>query len=241
MEWELILLIGIVAVLYSSVGHGGASGYLAIMALYNMSLETMRPNALVLNLLVSGIAFIQFYRAGHFDRSLIFPFLIGSIPAAFIGGMIDLPGTVYKIILGVCLILAVVRMVVKMPSSENPVLAKSIWIAIGIGFAIGLVSGLIGIGGGIILSPVILLLGWGDMKKTATASALFIWLNSLAGLAGFFVSSGPMSTSSWPLLIAAGMGGILGGYLGSVKWSRNVLKWALSLVLMAAAMKLVFI
>ncbi len=241
MEWEIILFIGMVAVLYSSVGHGGASGYLAIMALYSMSPETMRPTALVLNLLVSGIAFIQFYRAGYFDRSLVFPFLIGSVPAAFIGGMIDLPVTVYKIILGICLLLAVIRMIVKMPSPEHPVLEKNVWIAIVFGFAIGLVSGLIGIGGGIILSPVILLLGWGDMKKTAAASALFIWLNSLAGLTGFFVNSGSLSTSSWPLLIAAGIGGVLGGYLGSVKWSKDALKWALSLVLVAAAMKLVFI
>src|SRR5688572_21576280 len=178
------VLLPLVAFLYASVGHGGASGYLALMAIFAFVPDFMRPAALLLNVAVSLIAFIQYYRQGHFDWRLFWPFAIASIPAAFLGGLIDVEEDVYKKVLGVLLILSVIRLLDFRIRPQKEKAYPPVVVALGIGAAIGFLSGLIGIGGGIILSPIILLLHWADMKKTAAVSALFIFVNSIAGLAG---------------------------------------------------------
>lgn len=154
------LLLFLVAFLYSSVGHGGASGYLALMAFFSFAPETMRPTALILNLFVSLTAFIQYYRNGHFRWKLFWPFAIASIPAAFIGGLIVIDAAWYKKILGILLLFPVVRLGGVKFNSEKTDKEQTLFASLLIGATIGLFSGMIGIGGGIILSPVILLLHW---------------------------------------------------------------------------------
>ncbi|MEP7267506.1 MAG: sulfite exporter TauE/SafE family protein [Saprospiraceae bacterium] len=178
------MLLFLVAFLYSSVGHGGASGYLALMAFFSFAPETMWPTALMLNIFVSLIAFIQYYRSGHFKWQLFWPFAIASIPAAFIGGLIVVDAKIYKTILGVLLLFPVVRLGGVKFNAEETQKEQKLFTSLIIGALIGLFSGMIGIGGGIILSPIILLLHWANMKQTAAVSALFILVNSMAGLAG---------------------------------------------------------
>ena len=179
---ELILLLAIMAFLYASVGHGGASGYLAIMAIFAIAPPVMKQTALLLNLGVSLMSFIAFYRQGYFKWNLFWPFALGSIPAAFLGARIPLTDSTYKQILGACLFLAVIRMVVTLKESEP----RKLNLGLGVlsGSVIGLLSGMIGIGGGIILSPLLLLFRWASLKEAAAISALFIFVNSVSGLAG---------------------------------------------------------
>src|SRR5687767_7794491 len=167
----IIVAIFVVAILYSSVGHGGASGYLAVMAFWAVAPEVTRPTALVLNLFVASIATIQFYRAGYFSWSIFWPFAATSIPFAFIGGMIKLPTNVYKIVLGLVLLFAAFRLAWKFASDNKEVEPPKIWMALIIGAGIGLLSGLVGVGGGIFLTPVLLLMHWSDMKTAAGVSA----------------------------------------------------------------------
>src|SRR5450432_232691 len=187
MQDYIILFYGLlflVAFLYASVGHGGASGYLALMAIFSIAPEVMKPTALLLNLFVSLTSFIQFYRGKHFLWKIFLPLALASIPMAYLGGKIVVDGVVYKKILGLLLLIPVARFLFfsNIPASElkksNPVLSLFI------GASIGFLSGLIGIGGGIILSPILLILKWTDQKQTAAISALFIFVNSLSGLAG---------------------------------------------------------
>ena len=180
-ELLLATCIFIAAILYSSVGHGGASGYLAAMALFGMAPAVMKPTALVLNIIVAAIATTKFYRAGCFDKSLFWQFAIGSIPCAFIGGSIVLPTQIYKPILGIVLLYAAGRLGLNQASSQpQQPHSLPIWLAIGLGMAIGLLSGLTGVGGGIFLSPLLLLMGWATMKQAAGVSAAFILVNSIA-------------------------------------------------------------
>jgi len=238
---DIYLLGGIflIAVLYSSVGHGGASGYLAFMALVGLSPEFMRPAALILNIFVSLIAFTSFARNHHFRFRLIWPFVVTSVPFAFLGGSFSADARVYKIILGVFLIVAVTRMLMQ-AKDKGDYKKVNIPLALGIGAVLGFFSGLIGIGGGIILSPVILLLGWASMKQTAAVSAVFILVNSIAGLSGFVLHN------DWPemnigLIVAAGVaGGLTGSYLGSYRIGERPLRYALSFVLLLASVKLFF-
>ncbi len=180
----IILTIFAVAVMYSSVGHGGASGYLAVMAFLAVAPEVTRPTALVLNLFVASIGAFQFWRAGYFSWSTFWPFAAASIPMAFVGGMIELPTTTYKIILGLVLLFAAFRLAWKFASDDKEVRKPNIAVALLIGAVIGLLSGLIGVGGGIFLTPVLLLMNWSETKTAAGVSALFIFVNSASGLAG---------------------------------------------------------
>jgi uncharacterized membrane protein YfcA len=184
----LILLL-IVALLYSSVGHGGASGYIALMTIWGIEVATVRSTALVLNGFVSLIAFIQYYRQGHFKWSLTYPFLITSVPFAFLGAMMAIDSALYKKILGVLLIISVIRLLTSFHQKEGPLREMNLWLAMLAGAAIGFLSGMIGIGGGIILSPLILLAGWAGIKNTSATSALFIFVNSIAGLAGVWMKN----------------------------------------------------
>lgn len=241
MELEILIVIAVfvVAMLYSSVGHGGASGYLAVMALLAVSPTVTRPTALILNLFVASIAFIQFFRAKHFDWKIFLPFAAASIPFAFIGGMIHLPTTVYKIILGITLMLAAIRLAINMKSELEPH-APKIWICLLIGAILGLVSGLVGVGGGIFLTPILLLMNWTETKKAAGISALFILVNSISGLLGNYVQVLQLSASVFVWILAAVCGGIIGATLGSKKFNSMTLRRVLAVGLLVAGLKLIF-
>ena len=236
---ELIVLLGIMAFLYASVGHGGASGYLAVMALFAIAPPVMKQTALLLNLGVSLMSFIAFYRQGYFKWNLFWPFALGSIPLAFVGARIPLTDSTYKQILGACLFLAVVRMVISLKEG----ILRSLPPVLGIltGSAIGVLSGMIGIGGGIILSPLLLLFRWASLKEAAAVSALFIFVNSVSGLAGL-KSWIPLDQSQMIYWLGASLlGGFLGARWGAAIASNMKVKWILALVLVIASLKLWFV
>jgi uncharacterized membrane protein YfcA len=276
-----ILLFFVVAFLYSAVGHGGASGYLALMSIWHLAPEHMKPVALILNLVVSGIAFIQFYRQGHFLWWLFMPIAALSIPMAYLGGFTPLKDDVYQLGLGVFLVISVVLLNVNLRGGislknddEQGVLKSEtlhssrgfVWIAAILGGGIGYVSGLLGIGGGILLSPVLLLLGWTQQKQTAAMGAAFIFVNSMSGLVGFVqqhplwdsaaekmsgvadqaITGGSVLGVYWlsvlmivgALIVPVMMGGVVGSWYGSKKFSHRGMKGILSVVLLIAAIKL---
>ena len=235
------VLVPIVAFLYAAVGHGGASGYLALMAFFSFAPDFIRPTALLLNLAVSLIAFIQYYRQGHFDWKLFWPFALASVPAAFIGGMLVVDADIYKKVLAVLLFFSVIRLLNFRKRETNQTVHPHLLFSLVIGASIGFLSGLIGIGGGIILSPVILLLHWADMKRTAAVSALFIFVNSLAGLAGLFTKGFQVETQMIWMLLIAFAGGALGSYFGAGHFENKKLKWILAIVLVIASVKLMMV
>lgn len=238
--WLFLAVLPIVAFLYASVGHGGASGYLALMALFSFAPETMKPTSLLLNIFVAGIAFYHYYKAGYFNKKLFWSFATASIPLAFIGGMIEVDASIYKKVLAVLLIFAILRMLNVFGSKSTAIKDVKIWQGIVVGGVIGFFSGLIGIGGGIILTPVILLLHWGKMKEAAAVSALFIWVNSASGLVGQFTSGVTISAHAFVLVAIAVVGGFLGSYFGSKKINNQWLSYILAFVLTIAALKLFF-
>lgn len=239
-ELLLATCIFIAAILYSSVGHGGASGYLAAMALFGMTPAVMKPTALVLNIIVAAIATTKFYRAGCFDKSLFWQFAIGSIPCAFIGGSIVLPTQIYKPILGIVLLYAAGRLGLRQASSQpqqpHPL---PIWLAISLGMAIGLLSGLTGVGGGIFLSPLLLLMGWATIKQAAGVSAAFILVNSISGLLGYLTKLPTLPSSLWIWAICAAVGGWIGSEYGSKRIGSYKLQVLLAVVLAIAGVKLI--
>ena len=235
-----LLLLPIVSFLYSSVGHGGASGYLALMALFVFPTLMMKQTALFLNLFVAGIAFYEYRKAGHFTLHLFLPLALASIPAAFLGGLFELNPVIYKRILAILLIIAIFRIVWSWKESEEQrVMPRAL--AFTIGGAIGFFSGLIGIGGGIILTPILLVFQWGTMKQAAAVSALFIWVNSASGLLGQFTNGVQLGWDSLILVAVALLGGWFGSYYGSRKFKNKTLEYLLALVLFGAAIKLITI
>ena len=236
----IILAIFVVAVLYSSVGHGGASGYLAVMAFFAVMPAVTRPTALVLNVFVASIGALQFYRAGFFSWRLFLPFAAASIPAAFLGGMIVLPTTVYKAVLGMVLLLAAVRLAFKFVNEEN-IRVPPVWLALVIGGVIGLLSGLVGVGGGIFLTPVLILMNWSEAKQAAGVSALFILVNSIAGLAGNYAQVSALAAEAGFWIAAAIAGGVIGSTLGARRFDSIVLRRILAVVLVAAGLKLIVV
>ena len=240
--WLFLGLLPVIAFLYSSVGHGGASGYLALMALFAFPATFMRPSALLLNIFVAGISFYYFWKNGHFSWKLFYPFALSSIPASFLGGMLNVNPALYKQILGILLIFAVLRLLGffgKQTTNEpKPI---NMYLAFAFGGLIGLFSGMIGIGGGIILSPLILLLGWGGVKETAAVSALFIWVNSMAGMTGLLYTGMEIPVQSFLFVFFAVLGGAVGGYYGSSKIKNVKLRYLLGLVLATASVKLLFV
>lgn len=235
-----LLVLPMVSFLYASVGHGGASGYLALMALFAFPSDMMKQTALLLNLFVAGVSFYHYYRARHFTFRLFWPFAVSSIPAAFLGGMLHLEPGIYKKVLGVLLLFAILRILWKGNKKYAGIRSMNLIQAMFIGVAIGFFSGLIGIGGGIILTPLILLLHWGNMKEAAAVSALFIWVNSASGLLGQFSSGVTLVPLSWLMVIIAVLGGLAGSYFGSRKWRPKLLEYFLAVVLTSASLKLLF-
>ncbi len=233
-------LLFVVAFLYASVGHGGASGYLALMALYAFSPAVMKPTALLLNLFVSSVSFLQFYRGGFFKWKMFLPFALASIPLSFFGGTISIDSFGYKKILGVLLLIPVIRFFFFKNADPKDIRPATIWLSLLIGGIIGLLSGMIGIGGGIILSPVLLLLKWTDQKQTAAISALFIFVNSVAGLGGQLTKGIEFRSDMFIYVGIAFAGGLCGAYLGSFKFPQTAIKNVLACVLALAAYKLLF-
>jgi uncharacterized protein len=244
MTAELTLLfyflLFVVAFLYASVGHGGASGYLALGALFDMAKEVMRPTALLLNIFVSLTSFIQFWRGKHFNFKIFLPLALASVPMAFLGGRITIDTGTYKTILGILLLVPIVRFLFFSNSPVTETQKSHFTISLFIGGSIGLISGIIGIGGGIILSPVLLLLRWANQKQTAAISALFIFVNSLAGLLGQLTKGTQFNTNMMGYVGVAFVGGLLGAWLGAMKLNQQGLRILLALVLMLAAYKLIF-
>jgi uncharacterized protein len=235
----IAVLFFVGAALYSSVGHGGASSYLAIMGLFTLAPAVMKPTALALNIIVAFVATVKFYRAGLFRWELFWPFAIVSIPAAFIGGAISLPGRVYLIIVGAVLLVAAFWM---FRSAQNPIAVAirplPLSAAVGCGVAIGFLSGLTGVGGGIFLSPLLLYMGWAEIRATAGVAAPFILVNSIAGLLGHLstVAQLPSSIPAWGA--AALAGGWVGASYGSERAPPPTLRRLLAVVLVVAGFKL---
>jgi hypothetical protein len=228
----------VLALLYASVGHGGASGYLALMALFAFAPAVMKPTALLLNLFVASVAFVQFYRGGFFQWRTFLPFALASIPFSFLGGLISLDPEVYKKILGLLLLIPVGRFLFLKEETATTLRSAPVVLSLIIGGIIGLLSGMIGIGGGIILSPILLLFRWTNQKETAAISALFILVNSVSGLAGQLTKGLAFSTDMFSYVLVAFAGGLCGAYLGSFRFPQATLKYVLSLVLTVAAVKL---
>lgn len=239
MELAIVVALMLTAFLYSSVGHGGASGYLALMALFAIETAVMRSSALTMNLFVAGISFISFYRGGHFKWNIFFPFAAASVPMAFLGAQTTINPTLYKIILGIFLLIAVARMLIRPNKEFEQSKNLAIIPALLIGAFLGFFSGMIGIGGGIILSPVLLVFHWANVKEAAGISALFILVNSLSGLIGLGLADNIAYPSYFPLWIPAVIiGGLMGGYSGSFKYSPAGLRYVLAGVLLMASFKL---
>lgn len=240
MEWWLVLFL-VVAVLYASVGHGGGSGYLALMSLIGLTYLTIRPTALVLNLFVSLIAFVAYARAGHFKWRVFWPFALSSIPCAWLGGRMSLSEQGFKYMLGIFLLIAAARMVGLLRTSPVRQRELNVPLAMLVGAALGFFSGSLGIGGGIILSPVLVLSGWADIKTTAATSSLFIFVNSISGLAGIASVELVISPHVHFMIGAVVLGGLIGAWLGATRLPARKVQLILSAVLFAAAAKLLLI
>jgi len=237
----LLLTLGVLAVafLYSSVGHAGASGYIAVMSLLGLLPAQIKPTALVLNVLVASITAWQFWRAGHFSWNLFWPFALLSIPFAFLGGYLTLPTHVFQIVIGIVLLLSATRFFVA-PKGDTISHPPSRPVALATGAGLGLLAGLTGTGGGIFLTPVLLLKKWARTKTASAVSAVFILVNSVSGLLGSFTNARSLPQIALPLGVAALAGGVAGSYLGSRKFSQTLIKRMLAVVLVIAGLKLIF-
>lgn len=238
----LSLLIFLAAVLYSSVGHAGASGYLAVMALFSVAPPVMRPTALVLNILVALVASTKFYRAGHFVWRLFWPFALTSVPLAYLGGRIALPNVYYKYLVGAVLLLSAYRLlrnpnIGNQPSEQLPAL----WLMLLMGGVLGLLSGLTGVGGGIFLSPLLLFMGWAQMRQASGVAAVFILVNSISGLLGLLSRAPQLPSQIGYFAVAAIIGGFIGAEYGSQRIAGINLKRLLAVVLIIAGIKMMLI
>jgi uncharacterized membrane protein YfcA len=240
LDMLLAACMFLVAALYTTVGHAGASGYLALMGLFGVAPGVMRPTALVLNIVVSSFTVWRFWRAGLFRWRVLWPFLIGAIPMSFFGGAIVLPTHIYRPVVGIILFIAAARFLwPKVFPAAPDVRDPPILPAVGCGAAIGLLSGLIGTGGGIFLSPLLLVLGWSQVRIASGVAALFIWFVSLAGLLGN-ISSVRALPSELPVYLGAVLAGAgIGTTLGTGRLSTTGVLKALGLFLIVAGFKLV--
>jgi uncharacterized membrane protein YfcA len=246
MNSLLPLAIGLIALLYASVGHAGATGYIAVMALFGLPAATIRPTALVLNVIVATIATVQFARAGHFQPRLFWPLAVASVPCAFIGGAIDLPTTALEMLLGAVLLVSAGRIVVELvrhdpagaAAAPPPAVAAAPMLLAGLGGAIGLLSGLTGVGGGVFLTPALLAMAAAPVKGIAAVTAAFILVNSLAGLAGGMVAGRLPPAAGLPMIAAAVIGGAVGSHLGAFMLPPRALRLLMAGVLLVASGKL---
>jgi hypothetical protein len=244
MTPAVTLAIGVVAVLYSAVGHAGATGYAAMMALAGLAPEVVRPTALVLNVVVAAIGTVQFARAGHFPRGLFLPLAAASVPCAAVGGGVQLPAAVFETLLGIVLLIAAARIVLEAvrgcaaPTADADRPPPPALLGL-LGAGIGLLSGLTGVGGGVFLTPVLLAIRAAPVKRVAAVTAPFILVNSLAGLAGGMVAGGSLPPVSLPALGAVVLGGAIGSQLGAFRLPATGLRLLMAVVLLFAAGKLI--
>lgn len=236
----IVICLVTIAFLYATVGHGGASGYIAVLALLGYNQVFIRQDALILNLLVSGIAFWNFFRKGHFDFKAFLPLALCSIPAAFLGGMAELDTDWYKRILGALLLIPAVLFLLDKQPAEEKLRKMPLPVSLLIGAMLGFISGISGIGGGVFLSPILILGRWGGQKTTAAISAPFIFVNSAAGLMGTLNHTTVFDENVWFFGAAAVAGGFAGAALGAGRLSPFVLKKVLAAVLVLASAKLLF-
>ena len=238
----IFILIGIfaAAVLYSSVGHAGASGYIAVMALAGLAPDQLKPAALILNILVASIASVKYYRVKAFSWRLLWPLIVTSIPCAFLGGAFTLSPQYYKPVLGLVLIYAAIHSFLTAKNFSDQIRPPHQWILFLVGAMIGFLSGLIGVGGGIFLSPILLFLRWGETRVVSGVAAAFILVNSISGLAGVMTTQPelPVGLSYWA--IAAIAGGWLGSEFGSKRLNNTRIRQILSIVLLIAGCKMLF-
>ncbi|MDT0631565.1 sulfite exporter TauE/SafE family protein [Rubrivirga sp. S365] len=234
----LVGLVFVAATLYASVGHGGASGYLAAMALVGVAPEAMRPSALALNVLVAGIGTVAFVRAGRFSWGRLWPFALLSVPAAFVGGTVELPPGLYRPVVGAVLLYSAFRLARPSPPAGDT-RPLPVPVALGCGAAIGLLSGLVGVGGGIFLSPLLVLARWADVRTASGIAAAFILVNSLAGLLGQATQGATLPTFLPVLAVAAVVGGAIGAWLGSRRLPARVVRRTLAIVLVVAGLKMI--
>jgi uncharacterized protein len=235
----LCLAIALIAFLYSSVGHAGASGYIATMTLFGLAPAIIRPTALILNILVAIIGSFQFWKAGHFSWKLFWPFALLSVPAAYVGGYLQPSAGVLRILIGLVLLFSAARLIFRRsdPPETNP---PGKPVAVGIGAGLGLLSGLTGTGGGIFLTPLLLFCRWAPIKRAAAVSALFILVNSIGGLIGYFSAKHSIPGLGIYLAIPAIAGGTIGSYLGSRRLPVRGIAIFLATVLTIAGIKLIF-
>ena len=227
----------VVALLYSSVGHAGASGYIAVMSLLSLAPEAIRPTALALNILVASVTALQFWRAGHFRWSLFWPFALAAVPMAYLGGSLALPARAFSVLLGAVLLYSAWRFLVEPAVAAEPrPLQRPVALTSGAG--IGLLSGLTGTGGGIFLTPLLLVMGWAQPKNAAAVSALFILVNSASGLLGNFASTRQLPSEIGVLLLVVLAGGLIGSWLGARRLPAQGIKRLLAVVLVIAGLKL---
>lgn len=234
----LCVAILIIAFLYSSVGHAGASGYIAIMSLFSLDPVFIKPVALLLNIFVATITAWQFHRAGHFSWRLFWPFAVLAVPFAYLGGYINLPTHYFKVLVGLVLLYSACRFLVR-PASDSVTSTPARSVAIATGGCLGLLAGLTGTGGGIFLTPLLLFRHWAHAKQAAAVSALFILMNSVAGLSGCWSSTGRIPPVGVVLVLPALIGGSLGSYYGSRRFSHIIIKRMLACVLLIAGAKLI--
>jgi uncharacterized membrane protein YfcA len=235
----LFLAVAMVAFLYSSVGHAGASGYIAVMALWGLAPTVIRPTALLLNILVAAIGAFQFWRAGHFSWQLFWPFAFLSVPAAYLGGYMQLPAATLKILIGLVLLFSAIRLLLRRTDPPE-VFPPAPPAAIGLGAVIGFLSGLTGTGGGIFLTPLLLFFKWARIRQAAAVSALFILVNSISGLTGYFAANRSLPALVLFLAPAAVISGAIGSHLGSRRLPVRAISLLLATVLTIAGLKLIF-
>ena len=233
-----------IALLYSTVGHAGASGYLATMAMLSFSPEVMKPTALALNIIVALVTTIRFAKAGYFSWRLFWPFALASVPMAFLGGGLHVDTTIYKILVGIALVFAAFHLILRSKVTlDEPgrAMYPGIGVSLAVGGGLGFLSGLTGVGGGIFLSPVLIILNWAGLRRTAAVAAAFILLNSISGLAGYIQKGGafPDHIAFWSAAVVSG--GYIGSTLGATRFNSPVLRILLGVMLVMAGMKLALI
>lgn len=233
-----------IALLYSTVGHAGASGYLATMALLSFAPEVMKPTALALNIIVALVTTVRFAMAGHFSWRLFWPFALASVPMAYLGGGMHVDATIYKMLVGIALVFGALHLILRSKIAlDDPEKAAcpAIGASLAVGGGLGFLSGLTGVGGGIFLSPVLIILHWAGLRRTAAVAAAFILLNSISSLTGYLQKGGafPDHIAFWSVAVVAG--GYIGSTLGATKFNSPVLRVLLGIMLVMAGLKMVVV